>query len=388
MLEIRQNLFSLESGLNFASTFAAGLIPSRFTYITGKECALIGAVAGGLTSLSHAYVGEDASTLKRTLFSAGALALTYFSFAKLAPSINRHLMVQLYPAAILQVLAFNAIGHVITLVIAKNYLRAPSSLPGPWGMTDEQIKALHKKYEEDPKLCDKLSSAEQLLLYHRFENLELDGDNVEKEPTKDEINALTDEQIRILHQHEAYVQDDSDNEVLAQRYFNLNLAPFKGIEDANNFLASALPETVEEVGKIKDKQLKWYAIFFDDNPDELGDLPKDVRWDLFAKHGANHLELTDLDDVVLQEKSGIEMLVKRATDTLEWWVSLDSDVQQTLARCAKEKTDLTTPALHPTTDGEVKDLDEKLVRAYSNSSLAHFDKTVRTALERRIRELD
>lgn len=539
MQTISQNLFSKESALNFASTFAAGLIPSRFSYISGKECALIGAAAGGLTSLSNAFVGKDDSMFKRALFSAATLALTYFSFVKLAPFINKRLMVQLYPASILQVLAFNALGHVVAFVITKVYLTTPwdmtdeaiktlhekytkdpelfkklssveqlvlwhrfesldldtdkledkepskeeiqaltdgqirtlhkyqaylnedsangalilryfnlnlapfedieDTIPGLnlpeiktvadvekieseqvkwyaiyfeahddkveklpkavsealfkknvlttlWNKSDAQIRTLHAKYEKDSSLCDNLSNAEQLLLYHRFDNLDLETDNVEDEPEADEIRALSEDQIRILHQHGAYVREDSDNEVLALRYFNLNLAPFEDIEDV--FPGSSLPEmkTVADVEKIKTEQLKWYAIYFEKHDTEFEALPRDVQWALFVKKGSKHYELSE-EDIASSSKPEIEAWVKHASDNLAWWVSLNPDLQEALAKRARTET-LTTPAVHPTTPEEVQRLDEGLVRAYHQSPLFIFlSREVVKALNLRFYEL-
>ena len=538
MQTISQNLFSKESALNFVSTFAAGLIPSRFTYISGKECALIGTVAGGMTSLSNAYLGEDTSTLKRALFSAAALALTYFSFAKLAPTLNRHLMVQLYPASILQVLAFNVLGHVVAFVVTKVYLTTPWNMSdeaiktlhekyvkdpelfkkhsnveqqlllhrfqmleldidkledevpskeeiealtddqirtlhkyqaclsedsandalilryfnlnlGPfaeivldiptlsfpeiktvadvenigeeqvkwyaiyfemhadkveklpkdvskalldksvlttlWHKSDAQIRVLHAKYQEDSSLCDTLSGAEELLLYHRFDNLELDTLSMDEEPEAEEIRALSEDQIRILHQHGAYVQDDSDNEVLLLRYFDLNLPPFENIEDSIPTLTLTIPKAVAELDSIKTEQFKWYAIYFEKNDTEFEALPRDVQWALFVKKGSKHYELSE-KDVQSSSKPEIEAWAKHANDNPGWWVSLDSDLQEALVKRARAES-LTTPAVHPTTPEEVQRLDEELVRAYNKSLPFFLEGGVNKALNLRFYEL-
>ena len=132
----------------------------------------------------------------------------------------------------------------------KKALLEKNVLKTIWNMSDEQIKVLHAKYESNLDQYNALSNAEQLLLYSRFEKLDLDSSHVLEEPTQKEIETLTNDQIRALHQHKVLSSDY--NEVLLLRYFNLNLKPFKAIFH-NDLSQLPLPklQTVDDVAKIR-----------------------------------------------------------------------------------------------------------------------------------------
>ena len=153
-------------------------------------------------------------------------------------------MVQIYPTAILQVLAFNALGQVATFAITKTYFTTF------WNMSDEQIKTLHAKYEKDPKLSENLSNVENLLLYFRFEKLGLSTDQVEDEPVTEEIEALTESQVRTLHEYGTHLNDEPEDSVLFLRYFNLNLAPLGASEGVIGGLSLPNLQTVEDVASL------------------------------------------------------------------------------------------------------------------------------------------
>ncbi|CCB90143.1 hypothetical protein [Simkania negevensis] len=382
MESIRQNLFSKESALHFASTFAMGFIPSRFTPITMKECALIGTVSGGLASLSKAFAGKDATTFRKTLFSAGAFALTYFSFTQLTPFINKHLMVQLSPSVILQIVAFNALGHAIAFVITNVFLTTP------WNISGEQIKSLHEKYVKDPELFEKQPKVERLLLWHRFDMLDLDTsklDNKVEGLTKEEVEALTDDQVRTLHQHQAYLEDDVNLDLL-RRYYALNLPPFEGQETDIVKLSLPVPKTAQDLDSIKDQQFKWYAIYFDQVPSKFNDVPEAVQWKLYTKGGMNDYVI-DEDHLQTASKTELEEWAQYAVEHPEWWVTNDSDVQESFMKRASGEGITELPLLPPTSTDEVLKLEEKWIRAYNKSLPQNLDEATQKALNLRFFEL-
>ncbi|WP_420421800.1 hypothetical protein [Simkania sp.] len=356
MQAIRQNLFTTNSALHFVSTLGMGLIPSRFTPITMKECALVGTVASSLATVGQAIAGKDATPLKKTLVTIGAFALTFFSVTKLTPLLNVRFAVQLYPGAILQILAFNALGQVASFAITKFYLTTP------WNMTEEQIKALHAKYEKKPELFEKHSPVEQLLLWHRFDQLELSCDSFkDSEPSKEEIKALTDDQIRTLHQCEAYLCEPEDNEALLLRYFALNLAPFTGIEGHIPRVSLKMPETIEDLDGIKDQQFKWYALYFDANQAKLEELSYPLQWALYEKEGAYNYNF-NAEYLTKAPEAQIRDLMQESD--LSWWVTIDPPEQAALVERAKGHGINVPYPVHPKTAKDVEGLDERAVKAY------------------------
>ncbi|MCB1068026.1 MAG: hypothetical protein KDK56_07550 [Simkania sp.] len=355
MESIRQNLFTKASALHFASTVGIGLIPSCFTPITMKECALIGSVTGSLTAFGHAFVGKDATTFKKILITVGSFGITFFSVTKFTPLLNARFAVQLYPGAILQVLVFNALGQVASFAITKYYLTTP------WNMSDEQITALHAKYEKKPELFEKHSSVEQLLLWHRFNELGLKNSFYDKDPSKEEIQALTDEQIRILHQHEAYLTEDEVNEALLLRYFALNLPPFDDIEDEISKITLKIPNTTQDLEGIKDQQFKWYAIYFEKNAKALKALSYPLQWALYEKGGAQTYYF-DAEYLKTAPEAQIRDLMNEAP--LTWWVTIDPVEQAALIdRAVGFKIEVPYPA-HPKTAEEVRSLKIEVLKAY------------------------
>ncbi|WP_420421801.1 hypothetical protein [Simkania sp.] len=382
MESIRQHLFSKESAFNFASTFAMGFIPSRFTPINMQECALIGAVSGGLTSVSDALAGKDATTYKKTLFSAAAFALTYFAFAQLVPHLNKHLTVQLSPTSILQVLAFNALGHVVAFALTKVFLTTP------WNMSDEQIKTLHEKYTKNVELFERLPKLERLLLWHRFDTLELDTSALEdkvEDLTKEDVAALTDDQVRTLHQYQATLEDNVNLDLLL-RYFNLDLSPVDGQEEDIGKLSLKVPTTLEDLDEIQEEQFKWYAIYFDENEEKLDEVPEAVQWKLFTKGGMNEYVI---DQKVLDtaSKAQLEEYAHYAVEHPEWWVTNEADVQRNFIGKAKGEGITELPLLAPDTTEAVSKLDETWVRAYNQCLHEGLDEEVEKALNLRFFEL-
>ena len=369
------NLFSKESALNFAGTIGAGLLSSRFLPISIKEAGVVSTAAGTLSTMGQALLGRDASPFKKSLLTIGAFALTYFGTAALAPTLAARFAITLTPQLIGKILAFNALGHVVSFGIAK------FAFVTSWNRSDDQIKTLHETYTNDTELFTKLPAIEQQLIVQRFKKLELDvAPFTCEKPSDEEIAALSANEVRTLHQHEVALEGDA----LLLRYFELDLKPFEAIEKRVSNLDLKQPETVEEVQALSEEKCAWYKLYFAKNTSARRKLPLDVQWALYenkviSSYSINADSLKTAPDAQIQHLMG-----KR---TLSWWVDTHPQIQKALVERAKALGIEIPHPVHPTTPDEVAKLDEAVVKAYNKNFHSGLDKEIAKALNQRFYEM-
>lgn len=370
------NLFSKESALNFAGTVGAGLLSARFLPISIKEAGVVSAAAGTLSTMGQALAGKDASPFKKSLLTIGAFALTYFGTAALAPTLAARFAITLTPQLIGKILAFNALGHVVSFGIAK-VLFVTS-----WNKTDDQIKTLHETYTNDTALFTKLPAIEQQLVVQRFNKLELDvtAFTCEK-PSDEEIAALSVSEVRTLHQHEVALEDDA----LLLRYFELDLKPFETIETQIPKLDLKQPETVEEVKALSEEKLAWYKLYYAKNRKALRQLPNDVQWALYEKDKVISTYYINADSLKTAPDAQIQDLMDRPS--LSWWVDTYPNTQKVLVERAQALGIEIPHPVHPTTPDEVAKLDEAVVKAYNKSFPNGLDMEVVKAFNQRFYDM-
>ncbi|MCP5490645.1 MAG: hypothetical protein H7A42_05990 [Chlamydiales bacterium] len=372
-----KNIFSKESALNFASTVGTGLLSARFLPISIKEAGVVSAAAGTLSTMGQALLGKDASTFKKGLVTIGAFALTYFGTAALAPTLAARFALTLTPQFIGKILAFNALGQVVSFGLAK-ILFVTS-----WNMSDAQIKTLHETYTKDTELFTKLPAVEQQLIIQRFKKQELDVAALTCEkPSAEDIAALTESEVRTLHQHEVALEDDA----LLLRYFELNLKPFEAIEKRIPKLDLKQPETVEEVEALSEEKLAWYKLYFADNQAAGKKLPHDVQWALYAKNEVVSSYSFNADSLKTAPDAQIHDL-EGSIKSLSWWVGAYPNSQKVLVERAKALGIEIPHPVHPTKPEEVNSLDPKVVEAYNKKFPRGLDKEVVKAFNQRFYEL-
>ncbi|WP_420421802.1 hypothetical protein [Simkania sp.] len=371
-----QNLFSKESALNFAGTVGAGLLSARFLPISIKEAGVVSAAAGTLSTMGQALLGKDADPFKKSLVTIGAFALTYFGTAALAPTLSARFAITLAPKTIAKILAFNAVGQVVSFGLAKLLIVTP------WNMSETQIKALYKKYEEDAELFTKLPAIEQQLVYSRFTKLELDTTALTyTQPSGDDIAALTKTEVHTLHQHEVVVENDD----LLLRYFELNLKPFEAIEKRIPKLELKQPETVKEVESLSEEKLAWYKLYYTKNNTARKKLPHDVQWALYSKDKVVSIYSFNPESLETAPEAQIRDVIN--TTSLQWWVKLYPSTQKAFVERAKALEIEIPHPVHPTKPEEVTSLDPKVVEAYNKNFPSGLDKEVIKAFNQRFYEM-
>jgi hypothetical protein len=372
-----QKFFSKEAAFNFACTIGTGLLSARFLPISIKEAGVVSAAAGTLSTMGQALLEKDASAFKKGLVTIGAFALTYFGTAALAPTLAARFALTLTPQFIGKILAFNALGQVVSFGLAK-ILFVTS-----WNMSDAQIKTLHETYTKDTELFTKLPAVEQQLIIQRFKKQELDITALTcDKPSAEDIAALTESEVRTLHQHEVVLEDDD----LLLRYFELNLKPFEAIEKRIPKLDLKQPETVEEVEALSEEKLAWYKLYFADNDAARKKLPCNVQWELYVKdkvvssYSFNSGSLKTAPDALIHD---LEDSIK----SLSWWVDTHPSTQKALFERAKALGIKIPHPVHPTKPEEVNSLDAKVVEAYNKKFRSELDKEVVKAFNQRFYEL-
>ena len=373
-----KNLFSKESALQFAGNVGAGLLSSRFLPVSLKGAGVVSVAAGTLSTMGQAFLDKDASPFKKGFVITGAFALTYFAAAALAPTLSAKFAITLTPQVIGKILAFNALGQVVSFAITKFLFVTP------WNGSDDHIKSLYETYTKDTDLFSKLPAIEQQLIVQRFEKLELDVTAftfTAEEPSSEEIAALSASDVRTLHQHEVVVKEDA----LLIRYFELDLKPFEAIEKRIPKLELKQPETVEEAKALSEEKLAWYKLHYAKNNSAISKLPYDVQW---ALHEAECTTTYFFNASYLQTAPDkqIHNLVKSET-SLSWWVSINPDVQKALVKRA-EGLEIEIPhSVHPTTPDEVKALDEETVKAYNETLRSELKEEVINAFHVRFYQM-
>jgi len=369
------SLFSKDSILNFTGTLGAGLLSSRFLPISIKEAGVVSTATATFSTMGQALVGKDGNPFKKSLLTIGAFALTYFGTTALAPTLAARFAITLTPQLIGKILAFNALGHVVSFGIAK-VLFVTS-----WNRSDDQIKTLHETYTKDTELFTKLPAIEQQLIVQRFKKLELDVTPFTCEkPSDEEIATLSASEVRTLHEHEVALEDDA----LLLRYFELDLKPFKSIEERIRKVGLKQPETVEEVKGLSEEKLAWYKLYYAKNRKARRKLPYDVQW---ALRNLKCTTSSRFNAEYLKTAPDAQIQFIMASPSLTWWVRLLTEIQKVLVERAQALEIEIPHPVHPKTPEEVEKLGEEVVKAYNKNFPKGLDKEIVKAFNQRFYDM-
>jgi len=195
-----QNMFTKASAFDFAAALGSSLLSTCLTQVTLKESAIVGSCFTATIFTVKAIIGNDATNSERVIISVAALALTFYEVHLFAPLISRYLAAVITPQSMINVLAFNAFGQMISFLVSKNKVQQtpiPTTLPSK--MNDDQVRAFHQQCLENPQLFNNLEMFEEQFIYMRFKELELNTSTLKPaQYSPEKYQELTPEQFSAI----------------------------------------------------------------------------------------------------------------------------------------------------------------------------------------------
>ena len=378
-LSVTQNLFSKESALKLAASVGFGMLTSRFSPITIKEGALVGALAGNSTTLTHSFINNDTSNFKKTTLTIAMLAATFYGTVAFFKPLNTHFAIALTPESITKIFAFSLIGQAVTFVLTKFI---PSSVVAFSKLEDDKVTQEHQKYKENPETFKALPPVMQQLMMARFSSLELDYIAPPAIPTVKELEALSDKEVAALHQHRVAnnLTGNCESKALLLRYIEADLpydAAFKSLT------TRLLPTDAAEVMQFSPKAIAWHKAFFTQNPSQHEDLSEKVQWELYQCDCTSNYCFDSKSLLTAPSEQIIDLYNNLSTSC---WIDLSTDNKQALR--VRLKSLGLKYANDPQTPKEVQKLDEETVKIYNKDfKIADFDAETVKAFHRRFYDL-
>lgn len=361
--------------INTAFAIGTNFLATRFVPMSIKECAVLGFATSTSLSIGHRILGKDASDVKKMIVIVATTAVTYFGSIVLAPVLNIQFALELTNKEIGKIITFNAIGQLVYFSLSKKLLASEA-------YSDKKIKDLHKNPE---KFCT-LPAVEQHIVFARLKCL---GLNVSKfSPVlllPEEINSLTDTQIRLLYDNNISLNRLSAlaGRSLLLRYFHLNLN-FRCIYSSYiENISLPIPKTSQEVELLSAAKLTWFEGLLDENT--LINLPYEVQWAFFQK---NCINWYDFDSAYIEKAPAEQIhIISDHFANGTGWLQLSQLEQLALVK-RYDALGIDHWPTHPQTSGEVERLDDDKIRAYHQSiSLENHTKEAMVAFNQRFYNL-